>query len=150
MLRAFSAYQMHEMQTAATDVLVVWRVCQFVMCLCPAKPDLCPVWCGDFRVPRNTEEDVHLYEGSGEMFSVVPHVNTRAAVRLKFLIAINRAIKKIIAINLIINRKVKNRQYVSVIIQSTVHFTQKSCNLILECNLMLALRLLSLQAQSVI
>jgi len=60
-------------------------------------------------------------------------------VRLKFLIAINRAInffnraikkinraiKKLIAINLIINRRVKTRQYVSIIIQSTVHFTQK-------------------------
>jgi len=53
-------------------------------------------------------------------------VMTRAAVRLKFLIAINLAIEKLISVNLTINRKVKTRQYLSIIIQSTVHFTQKS------------------------
>jgi len=51
---------------------------------------------------------------------------TRTAVRLKFLIAINLAIEKLILVNLTINRKVKTRQYVSIIIQSTVRFTQKS------------------------
>jgi len=47
-------------------------------------------------------------------------------VRLKFLIAINHVIKKINRDYLIINHKVKTRQYVSIIIQRTVHFTQKS------------------------
>ena len=36
------------------------------------------------------------------------------------------AIKKLILVDLTINRKVKTRQYVSIIIQSTVQFTQKS------------------------
>jgi len=73
-----------------------------------------------------------------------------AAVRLKFLIAINVAIKKIILVNLTISRKVKTRQYVSIIIQSTVHFTQKSQPNTRVQSQMLALRLLPLQAQPVI
>jgi len=71
-------------------------------------------------------------------------------VRLKFLIAINLAIKKLILVNLTINRIVKTRLYVSIIIQSTVHFTQKSQPNIRMQSQMLALRLLSLQAQPVI
>ena len=70
----------------------------------------------------------------------------RAAVRLKFLFAINLAIKKIILVNLTINRKIKIRQYVSIIIQSTVHFAQKSQPNTRMQSQMLALRLLSLQA----
>jgi len=80
----------------------------------------------------------------------VPSIKNRAAVRLKFLIAINLAIKKIILVNLTIKRKVKTRQYVSIIIQSTVHFTQKSQPNTPMQSQMLALRLLSLQAQPVI
>ena len=76
--------------------------------------------------------------------------NIGAAVRLKFLIAINLAIKKLIFVNLTINRKVKTRQYVLIIIQSTVHFTQKSQPNTRKQSQMLALRLLSLQAQPVI
>jgi len=77
-------------------------------------------------------------------------INSRAAVRLKFLIAINLAIKKLILVNLTINRKVNTTQYVSIIIQSTVHFTQKlQANTRMQSQ-MLALRLLSLQAQPVI
>jgi len=71
-------------------------------------------------------------------------------VRLKFLIAINLAIKKLILVNLTINRKVKSRQYVSITIQRTVHFTQKSQPNTRMQSQMLALRLLSLQAQPVI
>jgi len=71
-------------------------------------------------------------------------------VRLKFLIAIILAIKKIILVNLTINRKVKTRQYVSIIIQSIVHFTQKSQPNTRMQSQMLALRLLSLEAQLVI
>jgi len=73
-----------------------------------------------------------------------------AAVRLKFLIAINLASKKLILVNLTINRKVKTRQYVSIIIQSTVHITQKSQPNTRMQSQMLAFRLLSLQAQRVI
>ena len=74
-----------------------------------------------------------------------------AAVRLNFLIAINLAIKKkLILVNLTINRKVKTRQYVSTIIQSEVHFTQKSKHNTRMQSQMLALRLLSLQVQPVI
>jgi len=51
----------------------------------------------------------------------VQTVNARAAVRLKFLIAINLAIEKLILVNLTTNRKVKTRQHVSIIIQSTFH-----------------------------
>ena len=71
-------------------------------------------------------------------------------MRLKFLIAINLAIKKLILVNLTINRIVKTRLYVSIIIQSTVHFTQKSQPNIRMQSQMLALWLLSLQAQPVI
>jgi len=53
-------------------------------------------------------------------------IKTKVAVQLKFLIATNLAIKKIILVNLTINCKVKTKQCVSIIIQSTVHFTQKS------------------------
>ena len=53
-------------------------------------------------------------------------------------------------VNLTINRKVKTRQYVSVVIQSTVRFTQKSQPNTPMQSQMLALRLLSLQAQPVI
>jgi len=71
-------------------------------------------------------------------------------VRLKFLIAINLAIKKLILVNLTINHKVNTTQYVSIIIQSTVHFTQKLQPNTWMQSQMLALRLLSLQAQPVI
>ena len=77
-------------------------------------------------------------------------VLSRAAVRLKFLIAINLLIKNLILVNLTINRKVKTRQYVSIIIQSTVYFTEKSLPNTRLQSQMLALRLLSLQAQPVI
>jgi len=71
-------------------------------------------------------------------------------VRLKLLIAIILAIKKIILVNLTINRKVKTRQYVSILIQSIVHFIQKSQPNTRMQSQMLALRLLSLEAQLVI
>ena len=71
-------------------------------------------------------------------------------MRLKFLIAINLAIKTLVLVNLTINRIVKTRQYVSIIIQSTVHFTEKSQPNTRMQSQMLALRLLSLQAQPVI
>jgi len=71
-------------------------------------------------------------------------------VRLKFLIAINLSIKNLILVNLTINRKVKTRKYVSIIIQSTVYFTEKSQPNTRMQSQMLALRLLSLQAQPVI
>ena len=71
-------------------------------------------------------------------------------MRLKFLIAINLGIKKLILVNLTINRKVNTTQYVSIIIQSTVHFTQKLQRNTWMQSQMLALRLLSLQAQPVI
>ena len=71
-------------------------------------------------------------------------------MRLKLLIAINLAIKKLILVNRRINRKVKTRQYVSIIIQSTVHFTQKSQPNTRMHSQMLALRLLLLQAQPVV
>jgi len=70
-------------------------------------------------------------------------VLSRAAVRLKFLIAINLLIKNLILVNLTINRKVKTRQ-------STVYFTEKSLPNTRMQSQMLALRLLSLQAQPVI
>ena len=71
-------------------------------------------------------------------------------MRLKFLIVINLAIKKLILVNLTINRQVNTTQYVSIIIHSTVHFTQKLQPNTRMQSQMLALRLLSLQAQPVI
>ena len=58
----------------------------------------------------------------------------RAAVRLKFLIATNLAINKIILVNLTINRKVKPDDMYQL--SSKAQFISlKSRNLILECNL---------------
>jgi len=63
----------------------------------------------------------------------------RAAVRLKFLIATNLAIHKIILVNLTINRKVKPDNMYQL--SSKAQFISiKSRNLILECNLKCWLR----------
>jgi len=65
-------------------------------------------------------------------------------VRLKFFLSrlISR-LKKLILVNLTINCTVKTRQYVSIIIQSTVHFTQKLQPNTRMQSQMLGLRLLS-------
>ena len=52
---------------------------------------------------------------------------SRAEVQLKFLIAINLVIEK--------NRKVKTRQYVSILLSKAQFISLKSRNLILECSL---------------
>jgi len=79
-------------------------------------------------------------------------VMTRAAVRLKFLISINLAIEKLISVNLTINRKVKPDNIYQLSSKAQfISLKSRNLGLILECNLiMLALRLLSLQAQPVI